>query len=107
LACLKEGSEWKNDLLEYLNINKEFLLNEFSSRKDIEIIEPKGTYLLWFKVLNAKTEKLQEHFEKFGVGLSDGKDFGKAGWMRLNFGTNLELLTQAAPRIHKALDDLV
>ena len=107
LACLKDGSEWKEDLIKYLNINKDFLLNQFSSRKDIEIIEPKGTYLLWFKVLNAKSEKLQEHFEKFGVGLSDGKDFGKAGWMRLNFGTNYELLKQAVPRIHKALDDLL
>tara|TARA_B000000477_G_scaffold16086_1_gene13663 strand:- start:1123 stop:2256 length:1134 start_codon:yes stop_codon:yes gene_type:complete len=107
LACLKDGSEWKEDLIKYLNINKDFLLNQFSSRKDIEIIEPKGTYLLWFKVLNAKSEKLQEHFEKFGVGLSDGKDFGKPGWMRLNFGTNYELLKQAMPRIHKALDDLL
>ena len=107
LACLKDGSEWKGDLIKYLNINKDFLLNQFSSRKDIEIIEPKGTYLLWFKVLNAKSEKLQEHFEKFGVGLSDGKDFGKPGWMRLNFGTNYELLKQAMPRIHKALDDLL
>ena len=107
LACLKDGEAWKNNLLEYLNKNKDFLLEELSPREDIEIIEPRGTYLLWFKVLNFNKANLQQHFENFGVGLSDGKDFGKSGWMRLNFGTNLELLTKAIPRIHKALDDLI
>jgi len=106
LACLKHGDEWKRELIEYLNINKDYLLNEFSPRKDIELIEPKGTYLLWFKVFNGKSINLQQHFESHGVGLSDGKDFGKPGWMRLNFGTNLELLKKASPRIHKALDAL-
>ena len=31
LACLKDGSEWKEDLIEYLIIIKDFLLNQFSS----------------------------------------------------------------------------
>ena len=63
--------------------------------------------MLWFKVINSDGINLQEHFENYGVGLSDGKDFGKPGWMRLNFGTNIDLLKKAIPRIHKALDALV
>ena len=107
LACIKDGDDWKGELIDYLNTNKSFLLDEFSIRDDIEVINPKGTYLLWFKVINSDGINLQEHFENYGVGLSDGKDFGKPGWMRLNFGTNIDLLKKAIPRIHKALDALV
>jgi cystathionine beta-lyase len=73
----------------------------------MEIINPKGTYLLWFKVINSEGVDLKKHFEDYGVGLSNGAEFGNAGWMRLNFGTNLDLLKKAASRIHKALDALV
>ena len=107
LACIKDGDDWKGELIDYLNINKSFLLDEFSMRDDIEVVNPKGTYLLWFKVINSSGVNLQQHFENYGVGLSDGKDFGKPGWMRLNFGTTLDLLKKAIPRLHKALDALV
>lgn len=107
LACFKEGDSWKAELIEYLNKNRSFLLNEFSNRDDMEIINPKGTYLLWFKVINSEGVDLKKHFEDYGVGLSNGAEFGNVGWMRLNFGTNIDLLKKAASRIHKALDALV
>ena len=106
LVCLQDGDSWKADLMQYLKTNKDFLIREFKNRKDVHFIEPRGTYLFWFKVLNTDCDDLKKHFEAFGVGLSNGKDFGKPGWMRLNFGTNLELLSKAVKRMHQALDAL-
>ena len=41
-------------------------------------------------------------FEAAGVGLSDGRDFGLPGWVRLNFGCPLDTLERALARMQAA-----
>ena len=45
----------------------------------------------------------QKFFEAAGVGLSDGKDFGLPGFVRLNFGCPRATLDEALKRMAAAL----
>ena len=42
-------------------------------------------------------------FEDAGVGLSDGREFGSEGFMRLNFGCPRATLTEGLDRMRAAL----
>jgi cystathionine beta-lyase len=43
-------------------------------------------------------------FERGGVGLSDGRAFGRPGWVRLNFGCPRSTLRDALWRIRRAVE---
>ena len=45
-------------------------------------------------------------FEQHGVGLSDGKDFGAPGFVRLNFGCSRALPKQGLARMQSAVATL-
>ncbi|MEQ8214427.1 MAG: hypothetical protein ABRQ35_11070, partial [Smithellaceae bacterium] len=42
-------------------------------------------------------------FEEAGVGLSNGRDFGSEGFVRLNFGCSRSILLAALERMDKAI----
>ena len=50
--------------------------------------------------------KIHITFENNGVGLSDGKDFGAPGFLRLNLGCTYQLLSEGLDRMKSALDRL-
>ena len=45
-------------------------------------------------------------FEKYGLGISDGKDFGASQYIRLNFGTNKRNLMEALKRFVLCMEEL-
>ena len=65
-----------------------------------------ATYLLWIDATELKVENPHRFFEENGVGLSDGCDFGKSGFVRLNFGCTRALLEQALDRMEQAIGSL-
>jgi len=66
-----------------------------------------ATYLAWIDcraLCEAKgIANAQKFFEAAGVGLSDGKDFGLPGFVRLNFGCPRATLDEALKRMAAAL----
>ena len=54
-------------------------------------------------VSDALLEERPAFFEAAGVGLSDGKDFGLPGFVRLNFGCPPARLEAALARIREAV----
>jgi cystathionine beta-lyase len=65
-----------------------------------------ATYLAWIDATGAGLESPQRFFERAGVGLSDGRDFGVDDdyrrFVRLNFGCPRPTLDRALDRMMQA-----
>jgi len=105
-AAFKKGWKWRDDLIRYLNKNLETLLNAIKNYKNASPFVPQATYLLWVSIKNPKHKNLQSHFEKYGVGINDGIEFGKKNNIRINFATNHQNIKKASKRIEEALINL-
>ena len=105
-AAFKKGWKWRDDLIRYLNKNLETLLNAIENHKNASPVVPEATYLLWVSLKNPKRKNLQSHFEKYGVGINDGIEFGKKNNIRINFATNHRNIKKASKRIEEALINL-
>ena len=105
-AAFKKGWKWRDDLIRYLNKNLETLLNAIENHKNASPVVPEATYLLWVSLKNPKRKNLQSHFEKYGVGINDGIEFGKKNNIRINFATNHQNIKKASKRIEEALINL-
>ena len=93
-------------LIKYLNRNLKTLLISLKKHKNANPIIPEATYLLWLHVKNPNNKDLQSHFEKYGVGINDGAEFGKKDHIRINFATTYENVKKATKRIEEALINL-
>ncbi|NPV76559.1 MAG: putative C-S lyase [Anaerolineae bacterium] len=108
LAAYRDGQEWLDELLIYLEANRD-LLYEFVSEKlpGIKMQRPEGTFLAWLDCRNAAIPgNPYEYFlQKGRVALSDGRLFGTGGegFVRLNFGCPRSVLTEALKRMQSAL----
>jgi cystathionine beta-lyase len=103
-AAYNDGETWRLELISYLNNNLimiEEFVNEHAAK--ISLQKPDATYLAWLDFRKSGLQNPAKDLENAGVGLSDGKDFGLPGFMRLNFGCPKELLIRALKRIEKCL----
>lgn len=62
-----------------------------------------ATYLAWLDCRESDIDDPAAHFEKAGVGLSDGAFFGTPGFVRLNFGCPRATLEEGLKRIRSSL----
>ncbi len=113
LAGLNEGQDWLEQVLAYLQANRDYL-HEYLREKipSIRMCRVEATYLAWLDCEATdiiKQEKPSEFFlKKANVALSDGNDFGKGGsnFVRLNFACPRKRLAQALERMNNALETL-
>lgn len=116
IACevaYKYGEQWVEELVEYLQENKEFA-KKFIEEKIpmLKVIEPEGTYLLWIdcKELKMSKEELEEFMLKeAGVAFDEGYIFGEEaiGFERMNIACPREVLNEALERIEKAINNKI
>lgn len=107
ITAYNEGELWLNETLNYLDQNRKLvakLLSEHLPEARYRI--PDATYLAWID-LSAYREELPAQYirEQQQVAFSEGVDFGPsgAGYIRLNFATSQEIITEAIRRTAKAL----
>jgi cystathionine beta-lyase len=100
-AALRDGEPWRQELLAYLRGNRDHLARVLAERLPrLKLAQPlEATYLAWIDCRGLGEENPQSFFEKAGVGLSDGRDFAGAGWVRLNFGCPRATLDEALRRM--------
>jgi len=103
LAAYRDGEEWRHALIDYLRGNRDLVEREISAMPGLGITHVEATYLAWIDTRSAGIGEPVNFFEKAGVGLSDGADFGAPGFVRLNFGCSRGLLAQALDRMKAAL----
>jgi cystathionine beta-lyase len=108
-AAYTHGSEWLDQLMEYLEGNVLFL-EEFIQRHipRIRVIRPEATYMVWLDCTQLKMPPsgLKEFMiNKAGLGLSDGPLFGKQGegFQRINIGCPRSVLQEALLRLQAAI----
>ena len=107
LAAYQDRSGWLEALLAYLRQNRDMVLQAVGRMPGLTVSPVEATYLAWIDTRNSGIDDPVHFFEQAGVGLSDGRDFGSPGFVRLNFGCPQGLLQTALARMQKALDQLI
>ena len=104
LAAYRDCEAWRQALIDYLRGNKDvvyrFINNEVPG---LAMGDVQATYLAWINTTELSLPNPGQFFEQAGVGLSDGKDFQGAGYLRLNFGCPRRTLQEGLDRIKAAV----
>lgn len=109
IAAYNHGAGWLDELLVYLQANRDHLAATLPERSPgLKINTPEATYMSWvdFRALNLPTEPAEHLLSKAKVALSPGIPFGKtvsSGFARLNFATTRAILDRAIHAIAAAL----
>ena len=106
IAAYNSGKRWKDKLLEYLRENMNIVYEFVKKFPKLKMLKPDATYLAWIDIRNLNLKNPIEYFERYGVGLSDGVDFGAEGFVRLNFGCSKAMLYKALERMKIAIEDI-
>jgi len=108
LAAYKYGEDWLNNLIKYLQDNRDFAYWYITEEMPlIEVNLPEATFLMWLDCSKLKLQDPQKFFlEKARVYLNPGSDFGDPNSVRLNIACDRELLIQILKRMKAAYDSL-
>lgn len=108
-AAYREGDEWLDALLQYLEATRDFVADYLQKNiPKIKMVKPEATYLLWLdcRGLDMTDSQLRDFFVKqCKVGMNPGIVFGEvgSGFMRMNIGTQRINIQEALERIEAAL----
>jgi cystathionine beta-lyase len=111
-AAYRDGDEWLEQLIDYLEGNLKITIEYFTKRiPQIRVIKPQGTYLVWLdcRELGMDNWALRSFIrEKVRVGFDDGYLFGIAGsgFQRMNIACPRAILNEALGRIETAVNSL-
>ncbi len=103
LAAYRHGGGWHAALLDYLRKNRDTVTTAVSGMPGLAMTPIEATYLAWIDIRATGLSEPVAFFEAAGVGLSDGREFGGPGYVRLNFGCPRRVLLTALGRMQKAL----
>ncbi len=102
LAAYRDGESWLAELIDYLRANRELLVSEIARLPGLKATRPEATYLAWIDARGLGIGDPAAYFEEYGVGLSDGREFGAPGFVRFNFGCPRDLVREALARMARA-----
>ena len=109
IAAFKHGEEWRQQMLEYVEGNIEFI-EEYCWKyiPQIRPVRPQASFLVWLDCtgLDMDHDELIDLFVNHaGLALNDGEMFnpGGKGFMRLNVGTSREVLEKAMNSLKEAI----
>ncbi len=108
LAGYRDGQEWLDQVLAYLQTNRDFLSTFVRDRMPgLHLSTIEATYLAWLDCRNAGIpgNPFEFFLKKARVALNDGAEFGKGGtgFVRLNFACPRKALLEALERMENAL----
>jgi cysteine-S-conjugate beta-lyase len=86
LAAYRDSADWLAALLDYLRGNRDLVDAAVATMPGLRTTPVEATYLTWIDARDTGWENPAQVFEEGGVGLSDGREFGAPGFVRLNFG---------------------
>ncbi len=111
LAALRDGQDWLDQIMAYLESNRDYLAAQLRERMPfIKMCRTEATYLAWLDCKDAGIPGNPAEFflKQARVGLNDGPEFGNGGegFVRLNFGCPRRTLVEALERMTVALNRL-
>jgi cysteine-S-conjugate beta-lyase len=103
-AAFWSGEPWRKALVTQLRINRD-AVSVALDRMGLPHTHPDVSFLTWIdaRAIAAKVGSAAAWFEEYGVGLSEGAEFGRQGFLRLNFAAPAVLLTEALARMEAAV----
>lgn len=107
-AAYREGEEWLDELIDYLQENKDYCLSFLQEHlPEITCIEAEGTYLLWLdcRKLGLSDEQLREALiQKGKLALEPGPKYGPGGegFVRVNIACPKADVIEGMKRLKKA-----
>jgi len=109
LAAYREGRDWLDQILIYLQGNRDFLYNYTKAEMpQLSLARPEGTYLAWLdcRQANLPANPYEFFLENARVALGDGRMFGHGGegFVRLNFGCPRSILEEGLNRMKISLN---
>ena len=96
------SDQWLEGCIALLRANRELLAAAVSEQPGLTMPHLASTYLAWLDISTLNLEDPAGHFQRHGLGLSPGAQFGDANAMRLNFGCSTQTLTEAIRRLRTA-----
>ncbi len=107
-AALRDGYDWLDQLLVYLEDNYNVVKTFISERlPKVKIMKPEATFLVWMDLsaYNLSEKELMKRLIEGGIALNHGSKFGKGGegYFRLNFGCPRSVLKEGLIKLEKAL----
>ena len=108
-AAYRDGQPWLDELLRYLEANRDFVSEYVRTRlPGVAMHPPEATYLAWLDCRSAGEagrDPFTFFLENARVALNDGALFGPggAGHVRLNFGCPRSMLAKALDQMRKAV----
>lgn len=111
-AAFTEGEQWRQQMLSHVEGNIDFVDNYLKEHiPEVRAIKPQASYLVWldFSALGLSHEKLIDMLvNEARLAMNDGAMFGIGGeqHMRLNVGTQRDVLEQAMRQLKEAIDKL-
>jgi cystathionine beta-lyase len=111
LAGYREGKEWLDQVIAYLQENRDFLYRAVPERlPGVRMTKMEGTYLAWLDCRKAGIpgNPFQFFLKEAKVALNDGGEFGKGGegFVRLNFACPRKMLNEALEKMSGAMKNL-
>lgn len=109
MTAFKEGEEWRQQMLKYVEGNVEFVENYLKENMpQIKALRPEASFLVWLdcRGLGLNHDELFDLFvNKARVAFNDGAMFGEggSGFMRMNVGAPRSIIKQALDQIKQAL----
>ena len=101
-AAYRDCTDWHRELIACLRANRDRVAAAVNAISGVKMGHVEATYLAWIDVRELALSNPAAHFETYGLGLSDGIDFGAPGWLRLNFGCPASTLDEALKRFTEA-----
>lgn len=101
-AAYRDCDDWHGELIAYLRSNRDAVQAAVATLPGVSMPPVEATYLALIDVRELGLKQPAQHFERHGLGLSDGADFGAPGWLRLNFGCPRSTLAEALRRFAAA-----
>jgi cysteine-S-conjugate beta-lyase len=102
LAAYRDGADWHAQLLDYLRLNHQLILDTVAAIPTLQMVPLQATYLAWIDARATGIANVAQHLEAAGVGISDGVQFDGEGFFRLNMACPRATLEEILRRIKAA-----
>ena len=104
LAAYRHGGPWLAAQLDYLRRGRDLLQEGVGDIAGVSMTRVEATYLAWLDCRALELENTADHFERFGLGLQAGRQFGLPGFLRWNFGTTHARTREALARFRRGCE---
>ena len=105
-AAMRNGDEWRLNLLDYLRKNRKILIKEIDQIPGLNLYDIEASYLGWISCEHLPVKNPFQLFLNYGVALQPGYMFNQPNHVRINIATPRSILEEALNRMKNAVESI-